>query len=193
MGFLTAAWAIAQRIPWWVWASIAAGAAFGAWLHVHDSNLREEVTAERNAHWQERETQILKKASDALDAAIAKSRAREAELEAQMQTLRAGFLKELADAKAQRERDVAAARAGTLRLRVPDSVCADRAPAGAPGGPAAGGDGAAAGQLPGEAGGRFLPPNITADLYALADDADQVARQLAACQKIILTDRKEAP
>lgn len=93
--------------------------------------------------------------------------------------------KDRANAKVRRDRDVAAARSGTLVLRDPGTVttCAasgDRS-AGAETLAGAGvGDGGTPGQLSGP---------VTADLFALVDDADDLAKQLASAQAVIRQDR----
>ena len=94
------------------------------------------------------------------------------------------FQKELSNANKQRAADIAAVRAGALRLRVqyPASIYAigDRP---AETGPGAGGcDGPK---------GAELPESIVADLLGLAADADDVTRQLTACQRVIIEDRAE--
>ena len=81
-----------------------------------------------------------------------------------------------------RAADRAALRAGTLRLRDPDSTaagCGD--PAAQAGAGAAGRDGRAPGELSAAAAGFLLE---------LASDADDVARQLAACQRVVEADRQ---
>lgn len=84
----------------------------------------------------------------------------------------------------QREHDVAAARDGALKLRIagackrPDpSPAAETRPS--PGG----GDDSTTGEL---------PRAVAADLFALADDADLVAKQLGACQAVVKADREES-
>lgn len=89
------------------------------------------------------------------------------------------------DAEAKRRHDVAAARSGAISLRVP-ATCpgsgAGSAPQTSPG--PGGSDGAATAELPRE---------VTADLLALADDADAIVGQLAACQAVVKSDRAPEP
>lgn len=89
------------------------------------------------------------------------------------------YQKEFQHAEELRRTDVARARDGALRLRVPGTLCPS--PAGEAGPAAAGGDGPAQGELPGP---------IAADLLELAHDADQVARQLTAAQAVIEAQRR---
>lgn len=110
----------------------------------------------------------------------------EAQYRAEMDKLEAELKKEKAANAARKKADADAARAGDLVLRVPASVCggADGGgdPAAAFGPPAPKRDGAATVEL---------PRQVTADLFDLANDADDVADQLRACQAVILNDRKE--
>lgn len=113
------------------------------------------------------------------------ARETEARRVAEMSTLATNYAKGFRDAEAQRLRDVAAARDGSLVLRIPASACRPGGGEAAPPGAAApGGDGAATADLPG---------SVTADLLALAGEADQVVRQLTACQAIVIADRKDSP
>lgn len=92
--------------------------------------------------------------------------------------------KEISDAAAQKDRDIAAARAGRIILRIPA--------------PCKGANGSAATKAPASTGvgdggtTAELPRTITEDLLVLADDADSVVRQLAACQAVIRSDRSNA-
>lgn len=89
------------------------------------------------------------------------------------------YQKEFQHAEEIRRTDVARARDGSLRLRVPGTLCPGSA--GEAAAAAAGGDGAAAGELPGP---------IAASLLELAHDADQVAHQLAYAQSVIEAQRQ---
>jgi hypothetical protein len=112
------------------------------------------------------------------------ARAEEARRVQDMNVIAANYAKGYEDAEERRRRDVAAARDGALKLRVSASVCAGAGggSAAAPGPARPVGDGAATIEL---------PPAITADLFALVDDADQVADQLRSCQQIVLSDRRK--
>lgn len=100
------------------------------------------------------------------------------------------YERQLTDAKTRHAADVAAIRAGTLRLRDPAAApvpaCAGAA---AEIGPGAGRrDGGTTGQLPAAPAG-LLSGDASEFLVDLATDADDVARQLAACQQVIVEDR----
>lgn len=93
--------------------------------------------------------------------------------------------KEMEDADQLRLHDVAAARNGAIRLRLP-GACepADRGAVGQVATGAGRGDDSAGSELPGE---------VAANLLELADDADRNTKQLAACQAVVINDRKESP
>lgn len=100
----------------------------------------------------------------------------EATHQAEMAIIGADYEKVVQDGKDQRDRDVAAARAGAIRLRVAGACPAGRGPAPEAAAPAQGRDGAGDAELPGP---------VAADLLGLADDADATARRLGACQAVI--------
>ena len=112
-----------------------------------------------------------------------KNRATEQQQATELAIAGANYEKDLQDSKDQRDRDVAAARSGALRLRVA-GMCpnpsGDRAAPQASASPARG-DGAEGAELPAE---------TTRRLFELADDADAVTKQLSACQAIVNIDRK---
>ncbi len=180
MGFLTIAWAFLKRIPWWAYAAIALVAFHYIDRGMYASRKVDAATTEINRLWQERETKMLQEAADRLAAAIDAARAQEKRLEAELASLMDKYRKDLANVTAQKDRDIAAARSGALRLRLPASVCADSTAYGPPAPGAPRGDGAE---------GTYLPDALAADLLALANDADAVVAQLTACQQVILNDR----
>lgn len=96
----------------------------------------------------------------------------------QMSRIAIKYEQELSNATKQHAADVAAIRAGTLRLRDTHgtSCPAPETPA-TPGGS----DGAE---------GCELSESVTESLFSLAAAADRNTRQLAACQQVIIEDRK---
>ena len=132
--------------------------------------------------WQERESQELQAATAALSALQDKYRGQEQENARRLDEIAKQREKDRTDAANQTARDVAAARSGALRLRLPATTCQDP-DRGAPTEAAAG-----TGERDG-AQGPELPREIAADLLSLANDADDVVRQLTACQAVILQDR----
>lgn len=91
---------------------------------------------------------------------------------------------ELEALEAKRVRDVAAARSGALKLRLPASVCPPRGGVPDPAAAATRSDATETVELPREVG---------ADLYALANDADEVAILLGGCQATIHLYRGTKP
>jgi hypothetical protein len=78
--------------------------------------------------------------------------------------------------------DVARARAGALRLRVPGGCSASGAgAAGETASPSGRRDDPPASELPGE---------VAANLFQFAADADRDVKQLTACQAVVIEDRK---
>lgn len=161
--------------------------AVGVWQH-HAGAVGERVT------WQAKEVTEQATAAAQFKALSDAYRAAEQDNAAKMAALAADYERKLTDANKQRAADIAAVRAGAIRLRDPNaaivSACRDT-PAQA--GPAAGrGDGAAPGQLPPAPAG-LLSDQTSEWLIDFAADADDVARQLGACQQVIIRDRKEEP
>lgn len=141
--------------------------------------------AEVRAEYLVRDNKALTEANAKITSLQNAARETEARRVAEMSTLATNYAKGFRDAEAQRLRDVAAARDGSLVLRIPASACSPGGSETSPPRPASGGsDGAATVEL---------PRAIAADLLDLANDADQVADQLRACQSIVLSDRKDSP
>lgn len=136
---------------------------------------------EERAAWVERENTELRTANSKITELNDKARAEEVAHANRMSGISTQYQKDLKNAQAQREKDIAAARLGSISLRfTPRSENPGRSPGGETSASASGCDGGATSELPRE---------IVADLFALADDADQVAQQLNACQQIIKSDR----
>lgn len=166
--------------PWIIVGFLVALIAASAGSYWKGSN--DGRTAEKAA-WQARENAELVAANAEILRLEEAARETEHRHAQELADISAGFEKDKADAAAQKDRDVAAARAGTLSLRIP-SICKE----------AGGGTGSAIAASPGERDGPAtteLPREITANLLALADDADEVVKQLTACQAIVKNDRKD--
>lgn len=150
--------------------------AVGVWQH-HAGAVGERVT------WQAKE--VTEQATAAAQFKALSDAARKAEQDnaAKMAALAADYERKLSDANKQRAADIAAVRAGSLRLRDKSGTCM---PAGTdPGSKAGPGPGIGNGAT-----GCELSETASGFLLDFANDADDVARQLAACQQVILTDRK---
>ena len=137
-------------------------------------------TAER-VIWQARDNEELTKANADIKRLEEAARATEQAHTAALGKIAEDHQKEITDAAAQKERDVAAARAGRIVLRIP-AACPRPNGGGAPKVAAAPslGDGGATAEL---------PRQVVADLLSLADDADAVTRQLGECQAVVRADR----
>lgn len=154
-----------------------AGTGTGGYFFGHSHG----VTGEREV-WEKRESTELQAANQKIYALEEAARVAESAHALALAAIGTKHAKEIEDARKQKERDVADARSGRIVLRYP-SPC--KASSGGISAPAAAApsvrDGAETAELPRE---------ITADLFALANDADEVVRQLSACQAVIFDDRK---
>lgn len=158
-----------------VLAWLASLAGVGWWQRVDGE------AVERSA-WQARENVQLATAGKRILALEQAAREQEQEEAARMAAIAGDYEGRLQNVQTQRDRDVAAAHRGTLRLRDPGapSLRAD----GCSGGPATAGAGVGDGPAPGE-----LSRAVTADLFSLVDDANAVVEQLTACQAVVRADR----
>jgi len=141
---------------------------------------------ETEAKYAKRDNEQLRAAAERIKTLEDQARRQERENAERLAEISKQRQKELADAKRQHDRDIAAVRAGTLKLHDP-GVPAGGAAAGrgspgpAPGAPAGGRDGETRGQLSGAAA-EFL--------LGLAGEADDVARQLDKAQAVIIEYRR---
>lgn len=132
--------------------------------------------------WLSRENKELTEANQKIADLNTAIRETERQHTVRLSDISTAYQKELKNAKAQRDRDVATARAGTLRLQfTPDSQGAGGSETGSTAATASGCNGAERTELPRE---------TVADLLELVNDADDVVRQLTACQAVILSDRQ---
>lgn len=138
--------------------------------------------AERTT-WQARENSELRTANSKILAIENGARKAEQDNAAAQAAISTDYERKLSDANKQRAADVAAVRAGTLRLRDPNPAglraCGSIAPETGAG--ASGRDGAQ---------GSELSEQATEFLFGLANDADDVARQLGSCQAVVDADRR---
>ena len=164
---------------WIVVAALMASAAFAAAVHERNIGYEKGMAVGQKILEEQRKANVA--AVTALDL---KYRNSERDHKADLDRIGADHAKEMARADARRQRDIADARSGALRLSIPSSCNPDGSSPAQAGGPAAGGDGQARTELPSE---------VTASLFALADDADAVVSQLSACQAVIISDRQSFP
>lgn len=140
--------------------------------------------AERSA-WLARENTSLTKANTRIKELEEQARTKEREHAQNMAAVSAHYQKDLSHEKAAKDRAIADLRSGALRLRIPlaQPACTDGADgsgAPAPGTSTVGRDGGTPAELSTEA---------SEFLVGLANEADEVVRQLTACQAVITADR----
>jgi hypothetical protein len=138
--------------------------------------------AERTV-WQTRESTELRADNDKIKTLEESARKAEQDKAAALAAISTDYERKLSDAKKRLADDVAAVRAGTLRLRDPgaSSVHACGSVTSETSSGAGRGDGGATGELSPEASGFLLD---------FANDADDVARQLQGCQRVVTEDRR---
>lgn len=171
MGLIPNPWLILALLLAW----LASLAGVGVWQR-HDGE-----AAERAA-WIQRYNAQLTAANAQIKSLEEGARQAEQAHAQALSVLSTDYERKLSDANKQRALDHAAATAGTLRLRDPAApglrACGGIAPQIAAG--AGGGDGRAPGEL---------SPAAVGFLLDFANDADDIARQLAACQQVVSEDR----
>jgi hypothetical protein len=138
--------------------------------------------AERTT-WQTRENGELRAANDKIKTLEEDHRKAEHDHAAAVAAISTDYERKLSDANKQRASDAAAVHAGTLRLRDPNPTGFHAC--GGVGIQIGTGSGRRDGGAPGE-----LSAATSGFLLELANDADDVARQLAACQAVVVKDRE---
>lgn len=132
------------------------------------------------AEWQAKEIKAAQDAADRLAEVQDETRQAEQAHQAAMVAASSTYLKELAHVRTEKDRVIANLRAGAIRLRDPGpySFGRDSMPTTCPG----------AGRCDGGTG-ADLSDAAAEFLVHLASEADEVTRQLAACQRILTEDR----
>lgn len=168
MKFLSNPWVLLIVLVVWV----ASLGAVGYWQR------EDGKTVERSA-WQKRDNDALRLANAKILKLEEEAREKEAKHQLTVATITAASIKELQDVKDQKDRDIAAANRGALRLRYqsPIPINTSGCKVSPPDPTSSGGDGSTTSELPGA---------VTADLFALANDADAIARRLSFAQQVIL-------
>lgn len=137
--------------------------------------------AERTT-WQTRENTELRTANGKIKVLEEGARKAEQDHADALAVISTDYERKLTHANEQRAADVAAVRVGTIRLRDPNPpglrACGSIAPETGAG--TSGRDGRAPGELSEQAA-EFL--------YGFANDADDIVRQLGACQRVVAADR----
>ena len=147
---------------------------------------RHDGASSVQAKWQARETAQQAAAAKRIQQLSDAARKTEQASVAKMNEQAEDYERKLSDANKQRRTDVAAVRAGTLRLRDPNASAVRTCPdTRAKAGPASGvGDGTEGGGFS-EAAAGLLSAETGAWLIDFAADADRNTIQLGACQKVI--------
>lgn len=136
---------------------------------------------EERVEWQAKDNEELRLANAEITRLNDKARADERAHATRLDAVSTQYQKEMKNAKAQRDRDVADARTGALRLQFNTGRVN-------PGGSEAGDPAATPGRCDGGTTAE-LPREVVADLFSLVNDADEVTKQLTACQAVVRSDR----
>lgn len=150
----------------------------GAWQR-HDGEVSERTT------WQGRENTELRTANDKIKTLEEGARKAEQDKATALAAISTDYERKLIDAAKQRALDSAAVRTGALRLRDPNPT--GLRACGSLGTEVAAGTGRRDGGATGE-----LSEAAAGFLLDLANDADDVARQLSSCQRVVIEDRAAA-
>ncbi len=168
--------------PWLLLILLVAVGAGEALFGRHEYQAGVDAT---EAVWQARAAAENAQAAAQIASAEALARKAEADSAVRVAAISTDYEKRLEDAKTRHDSDIAAARRGTIVLRDPAG-----SPAVCPGPGTTAEAPAAAGGPDAPATGRDLSPAASGFLLELADDADRLAGQLAACQAVISADRQ---
>ncbi|HTH39720.1 MAG TPA: lysis system i-spanin subunit Rz [Rhodocyclaceae bacterium] len=161
---------------------VLAGLLIGAFYAYGQQQFGLGEKAERTA-WLTRENATLTKANARIKELEDQARAKEREHAQDMADASAQYQKDLKHEKAAKDRVIADLRRGDLRLQIP-VTCPDAA-----GGSATGATGTSTGGRDGETRAE-LSVEASEFLVGLASEADEVVRQLTACQVVVNADRK---
>jgi len=176
---LDAVWLFIKTFWQPILGAILAIALIGYYNHHVNGQIDDAVSKERTL-WQAQAAKDREAATNKIAEITQRERAKEQASTAIINAQAAKHQKEIQDEKALRRADVAAARAGTIKLRDPGtttSACAGSSRTGPPATTTSQRDGASLAELSAEA---------TEFLLDLANDADAVARQLTSAQAVIV-------
>lgn len=168
--------------PWLIVAALIALAVAGAGGGYIGWKMRDADAQKDRVAWEKTRKDEAVQAANAIDKAQRAARASEQNAATEAAIQAADYQKEIQDAQDKARHDVAAARAGAVRMRIPGGCRAVQAHGGGSAPAPAGG--------PGDHGSADaeLPPAVGGDLAELADDADAFTRQLTAAQARIRFD-----
>lgn len=175
--------------PWLLLGALAAFVASVTGAFFYGQNVGAE---DERAEWQDRENVELSAANKRIIELTETARAQESEHAVELHAISAKYQEDLQNEKIKSDAVVSDVRAGIIRLRDPGST-ASRACGGEAGKAAAsasGRDGEAGGELP-STGDGILSVEAAEFIVRIASEADDIVRQLSACQKVIETDREK--
>lgn len=148
------------------------------WLsNIYNGIYEKGVKAER-VEWQQKEAQAAELRNKKIKELTEEVKEIERIYASKFAKIEADHKKEIENANAQKQRDVAAAKSGALKLRW--TAKTESGTGGNTTGKSAGGACIGNGATQGE-----LPREITANLYTLVNDADGNTEQLTACQDVL--------
>ncbi len=166
-----------------VWA--AAVTAWHSYTDGIDKKGYERGVQETTAAYAKRDNEALRAKTDRIKALEDQAREDAAKAAQQMDEIAKLTEKDRQHAREIHDRDVAAAHRGTLVLRDPGATACPRIGSGSETAAVAAGAGGSDGPASGQ-----LSRAVTANLFALVDDADELAGQLARAQAVIVKDRE---
>lgn len=152
------------------------GAGYAGWK-IRDNSARAE--AQRATEQRLKEVEQLNKSIIELQA---KARQEEAQHAQQLAAVSRTYQEKLQNVRQDNDRFIAGVRAGTIRLRLPEPR---KTLPGSPAAKAVPGPGGCDGKAAGE-----LPDAVAEFLWREASRADEITEQLAACQAIVIEDRR---
>lgn len=165
------------------WVLIVAGLVWIASLGAVGSWQRHDGAAVERTGWQSKENEELRKKNARIVELENKAKADQASHGLALDSIASNYERKLSNANEQRKKDVAAVLAGSIRLRDPGAASLRPVSGGIC--PPVAGASLSDGRSTGE-----LSPTAAGFLLNLTNDADDVARQLAEAQAVILEDRR---
>lgn len=172
---------------WWAYALAAAGSLAAIYLAYNtiDGRGYDRGKSETESTYKTRDNAALTQAIATVQRLQKERATQELAHQSRLAEINEAHQKDKADAQKIHARNLAAARAGTLKLRDPGATAyaanSDRSPAAAPAAAVTGGDAAQ---------GRELSGTSADFLLGLTAEADEITRQLGLAQQIIVEQRR---
>ena len=168
-------------------AALALGGLALAAFHGHGKQQYQAGQQDERSTWLQRDNDALRQANRRISTLQQEAREQEWAHGLAMDGIANQHQKDLNDARAEKDRVIADLRARNLRLRIPVVTTASAACRG-------GGAGSEAGPSTGQRDGETTAElsGAAAEFFVgLASEADDVARQLSACQAVVIADRQQ--